>query len=206
MEATPIGLKAGRGSGAFRSSPRQVARVPGQACPGDRARRRAVERPTKAGVPVARCESRFSAATDSHSPSPPRRLGMALSTAPVAARRCSAEMEVIRDQFRLYVWAAVSSFRKVRFLRYTQLLEQLVRVLPTKDSHRQQRTHCKSPGLEAWASFLRDAPLRKTHTQNRNAVTTIASKLHHEKGAERPAGSDTSATGNPQSRRARFQS
>jgi hypothetical protein len=76
--------------------------VPGKALPGEEARRRAVEGPTKAGVPgTTRVVSR--AATDSHPRSSPataghgpeHRLPADISAWPVSL----IEMEVIRDQF-----------------------------------------------------------------------------------------------------------
>ncbi len=85
--------------------------VPAKAFAGGIARRRAVESITKAGVPVPTRVVSL-AATDSLSRSSPRRLGKDLSPVPLWTRVAQQKVEVIRDQFRLYVWAAVSSFRR----------------------------------------------------------------------------------------------
>lgn len=97
------------------------ALVPGKAFPGERARRRAVERITKAGVPVVRCESPVSKSSQRYSLRYPDRQSLSKSPAtagqgfeprPVRTRVAQQKVEVIRDQFRLYVWAAVGSFRR----------------------------------------------------------------------------------------------
>src|SRR5687768_8415760 len=109
MDATHTGRLTGGGFG----SPSEVLlgrpRVPGQACPGERARRRAVERQTKAGVPVARCESPRLCRDRQSLSKFPASVGQGLEPRPVRTRVAQQKVEVIRDQFRLYVWAAVSS-------------------------------------------------------------------------------------------------
>jgi hypothetical protein len=100
--------------------------VPGKALPGERARRRAVEghggRPIRPTLPLLRPASQWRRESPPNAgptvtlETTPRRLGKATSVGPLRGRSL-AEMEVIRDQFRLYVWAAVGSYRKVRFLR-----------------------------------------------------------------------------------------
>ena len=94
--------------------------VPGKALPGERARRRAVEGSEgaeQAYPPMLRRASQW------RRESPPNgrptvtlettRDGWARQRMPRhLCGRSSSEMEVIRDQFRLYVWAAVGSYRR----------------------------------------------------------------------------------------------
>ena len=97
--------------------------MPGKALSGVNARRRAVEGAgdgdPNSVTPILR--PRVPAAADASRASPLGRQSPSNPPAtawPVLEPRCpfvaggSAEMEVIRDQFRLYVWAAVSSFRR----------------------------------------------------------------------------------------------
>src|SRR5688572_15473851 len=97
------------------SAGKAVPDVPGKAFPGGRVRRRAVRRPTKAGVPGGDV-NRFLNRDRQSRPKSPATAGQGhdrkgMTDKSVRPTR-SSEMEVIRDQFRLYVWAAVGSYRR----------------------------------------------------------------------------------------------
>ena len=124
--------------------------VPGKALPGERARRRAVEGSEgaeQANPLMLRRAFRLATRVASHGRptvtlETPRDGWARLRAPRHSCGRSSSEMEVIRDQFRLYVWAAVGSYRRCDSCGDTRLPgSPVVRIDPRVISYHQQLAH-----------------------------------------------------------------